>query len=229
MLCLFCLRWWPVVPGVAIGLLALIAVIMAVRADNFTGSEKAIWVVISLMLCVVELRTIYADRNEHDRQQADQLKQFRELAATSKESLDNITGGDSYTYIAADIGLRPPFQLSVWVRGTHGVHNVSAEIQEARKDNTQASIRRQMHTMRALQLGTGEFLPGITGINEMVMSGTYYIRVATRNGSINEELTIEQCDDGFWQEILKMNGAGEKENKTWGRENCHSEKQHKQS
>jgi len=76
--CWFCMHWWPIIPGVSIGFLALAAVIMAVRADNFTGAEKAVWVALGMVLCFVELRTIYGDRDEHDRLQSEIRRQDNE-------------------------------------------------------------------------------------------------------------------------------------------------------
>ena len=71
-------------------------------------------------------------------------------------------------------------------------------------------------------MGTGDFLPGVTGIHESVMQGRYAIRVIARNGDINEQVDIEKCGDGQWQQTVKMNGAGEKENGLWqGRPGCH--------
>jgi hypothetical protein len=48
--CCFFLRWWGVIPGVAIAFVALAACIMAVRTDSFSSAEKAIWVAITLAL-----------------------------------------------------------------------------------------------------------------------------------------------------------------------------------
>lgn len=118
--CWFCMHWWPIVPGVSIGFLALAASIMAVRADSFTPTEKAVWVVISLALCSVELRTIYEDRDQHEREQAaaraEQLEEFKKISAginttisvnkkhfdatmnKAQENINYLTGGNSYLY-----------------------------------------------------------------------------------------------------------------------------------
>jgi hypothetical protein len=117
LICAFRLQWWPVIPGVAVALLAVAACVMAVRADSFTGSEKAIWVAISFALCFVELQTIHKDRNEHDRAEADSRREQKEsrdadersfkaliqrgdeLFSTQKEMFGEITGAGSYLYL----------------------------------------------------------------------------------------------------------------------------------
>ena len=122
--CIFCMQWWPLFPGVAIGLLALVAVVMAVRADGFTRTEKVVWIAMSLVLCFVEIKTIYRDRTEYTKEQSklqaeeeEARRKEREAFAAlleegrglftqgksvldlSKKNLDAITGGDSFCYI----------------------------------------------------------------------------------------------------------------------------------
>jgi hypothetical protein len=149
------------------------------------------------------------------------MKETMASNKTAKESLDNITGGDSYTYVAAEIGAGPPFQLSVWVHGKHGVHNVSAEIQQGFGGNP-AAIQRQIQSVHGLSLGSGNFLPGITPISDRVGPGRYRIRVLTLNSDITELLDIAQCSNGQWNEAIQMGGPGAKENDKWkGIAGCH--------
>src|SRR5579862_7375207 len=62
---------WLPVPGVAIGFLGVTAAIMAVRADHFSAVEKGVWILVSFALFVVEIRSIYTDRNDYATQQAE--------------------------------------------------------------------------------------------------------------------------------------------------------------
>jgi hypothetical protein len=249
--------WHPPV-GVWIGVLGLLGVLVPLIRDltKIGKREKALWTFVMFALLLLEIKSVYQDRNEHDREQAEtrerETKSFEgiasgisstvqqsqqhfdatmakseQLAELSQESLANITGGDSYAYIAEEIGLQgPPFQLSVWVKGKHGVRNLSAEMQTLPKvgevkDND--SMMRQFKSMHGLPLGNGDFLPGINGISETVMPGRYVLTVISRNQLISEQLDIEQCSDGQWSEAIKLNGRpGKKENNTWtGRPGCH--------
>lgn len=127
---------------------------MAVRADSFTHTERAIWVVLSLALCFVELRTIYQDRDEHDRQQAEarerETKSFEAIAngitGAINQSKDNfaatmnqfhvnvneVTGGDSFAFISPillPVGNAPnSFPLILAVRGKYDLMDAIVEV-----------------------------------------------------------------------------------------------------
>jgi hypothetical protein len=83
--CLFAFQWWPPIPTVGIGFLAVVAVIMTVRADRFSHGEKVVYVLIAFALFFVEMRAIYKDREDHDREQAE----AREREAKSFETIAN--------------------------------------------------------------------------------------------------------------------------------------------
>jgi hypothetical protein len=248
--------WHPLV-GVWIGILGLLGVVVALTRDptKIGRREKAAWILIMTVLLLLEIKSVYQDRNEHDREQADarerETKSFEaiangisstiqqsqqhfdatmaksdQLTKLSQEGLANVTGGDSYAYIEAGIGSRPPFQLIVSVRGKHAVHNLLVSIQTLPKageirDND--SIMRQMNSMHSLPVGNGDFLPGVTPIGETIMPGRYGLTVVSRNQWTTEQIDIAQCSDGQWSEAIKMNGRpGKKENKSWvGRPGCH--------
>jgi hypothetical protein len=67
--CLY-FRWFPPIPTVAIGFLGVVAAIMAVRADHFSPGERVIYVLIAFALFIVEMRAVYSDREQHDKEQA---------------------------------------------------------------------------------------------------------------------------------------------------------------
>ncbi len=122
-----CLGWFdvkPPVPTVAIGFLGVVAAIMTVRADHFHNGERAVWILISFALFIVEMRAVYQDRDEHDRQQvelrkredetrkAEQdsfaalLREGKDLFTATKQieglahkNLENVTGGQSFAYL----------------------------------------------------------------------------------------------------------------------------------
>ncbi|MGB2604396.1 MAG: hypothetical protein WBC78_12435 [Candidatus Sulfotelmatobacter sp.] len=208
------LSWWIPSPGVSVAFMGVAAAMMTARTKA-TGTEKAVWMLIISTLLVSEVLAIRKDRREHDEQTA-------RLLQLEKESLDNITGGDSYAYVAAGMTSGPPpYPLFVWVKGKHAVHDLAAEMQTVIPGGTRESTVRQLQSMHPLPLGNGDFLPGPTPIGESVSSGSYGITVVSRSSWIQEQLDISQCSDGVWSEAIKMNGPGEKENKIWeGRPGC---------
>jgi len=95
----FCCRSLPLAPGDAVAGLAVVAVIMTVRADRFSLVEKVIWVPIAFSLLWTESRTIHQDRAEHDAHQLGQeqsqqqgfeltLARFRTVLKQSQDHFD---------------------------------------------------------------------------------------------------------------------------------------------
>jgi hypothetical protein len=80
------LQGYPAIPppGLAIGLLGAGAVIVAVRTDHLTLWEKIGWVCVAFLLFAVEIKAIYHDRDEHDKEvtaaQERQERNFKAIA-----------------------------------------------------------------------------------------------------------------------------------------------------
>jgi hypothetical protein len=89
--------------------------------DKMSRGEKAFWALLMMGFLLLELRTLYLDRDEHDREQAhtecERLESFKQIAkgiedsneinrkqfsATMikfREAIDTETGGDSFCYL----------------------------------------------------------------------------------------------------------------------------------
>lgn len=93
-------HWHPLV-GVWIGILGLLGVLVPLLRDlsKIGKVEKAVWTFVAFLLLLLEVKSVYQDRNEHDQQQfqarAEQLSQFAAIArnldatiATSREHFD---------------------------------------------------------------------------------------------------------------------------------------------
>ena len=82
-----CWAWWELstpLPGYCIAALAFGAVIMTVRADKFTHGERILWVCIGAALMVGEMRVLYRDRQNNDRQvSADRESQNARFVSTT--------------------------------------------------------------------------------------------------------------------------------------------------
>lgn len=114
--------WYPPV-GVFIAVLGLLGVLVPLFRDlgKIGKREKAIWTFMMFSLMLLEIRSIYLDRNVHDREQkdarAEQLKEFSKIAGgidaaiansqeqfsatmgTLKENSDTVTGGNAFCYL----------------------------------------------------------------------------------------------------------------------------------
>jgi hypothetical protein len=121
--------WHPPV-GVYIGILGFLGVLVALIRDptKIGRREKAAWVFVMFALLMLEIKSVYQDRNEHDQQQAEarerETKSFESIAkgiegaiqqsqkdfeATMRksdaimgrvgDSIKSQTGGESFAYI----------------------------------------------------------------------------------------------------------------------------------
>jgi hypothetical protein len=85
-----CFAWplyKPIVPGVAIGFLGVVAAIMAVRTERFTKIEIGIWILICFGLFFVEIKSVYKERDDHDAEQAALRKEELEARQKQERSL----------------------------------------------------------------------------------------------------------------------------------------------
>jgi hypothetical protein len=116
----FVFQWWGLVPGVAIGFLGLVAVLLA--TEGLQRPERAVLIILAFLFLIVELRSIYSDKRKADRERAELivrenesrkvanesfdalLKQgeglFKSQQTLASETNDQITGGDSYCYLS---------------------------------------------------------------------------------------------------------------------------------
>ena len=120
--------WWeylelPPYPGLAIGLLGLAAVIMTVRVERFTKTEKVAWVLIAFALFAIESRSIIQDHAEQSRATADALGQqrvqFQAVLNQNQRVLEQTEGGDGYCWLVplppslSDTRINPPWTTIV--------------------------------------------------------------------------------------------------------------------
>jgi hypothetical protein len=96
----FVSAWWQVHPpvGTFISFLALLGVLVPLYREwgKIGRREKAVWTAVMFALLLLELRTLYLDRDEHDRQQeyaqCQQLHSFQSIADTLKSSITTAQG-----------------------------------------------------------------------------------------------------------------------------------------
>ncbi len=82
--------WWQWHPpvGAFIAVLAVLGVLVPLYREwgKIGPREKAVWTAMMFMLLLLELRTLYLDRDEHDREQAfarcEELRSFTQIATT---------------------------------------------------------------------------------------------------------------------------------------------------
>jgi hypothetical protein len=87
--------WWAIHPPVSvwIGVLGFLGVLLPLIRDisNIGKREKAIWTFVVFALLLLEIKSVYQDRNEHDQQQSEarerEAKSFETIALGITESI----------------------------------------------------------------------------------------------------------------------------------------------
>jgi hypothetical protein len=83
-------HWHPPV-GVWIGVLAVLAVLVPLFREKIGRKERAAWTGLMLILLLLEFKSIYQDRNEHQ-------AEFETTLTGMEKLMSEATGGDSYIY-----------------------------------------------------------------------------------------------------------------------------------
>jgi hypothetical protein len=218
--------WYPPV-GVFIGILAFLGVLVPLLRDlgKIGKLERAFWTFVMFALVLLEIRSIYLDRDAHDKEQAaaraEQLRQFEAIAqridtsiaasqkqfdATMfgiKENIYTITGGKSFCYLMfADNGTLPTFVHS----GDYPLADVSARIVDMQKwnqmvaNNPHPSMQEFLSSDINIQLGN---LPVHTALPRAPIQlagqtqSSFNIFYSARNGFWTQELRLRLID-GKW-------------------------------
>lgn len=219
--CLFSFQWWPLVPTVAIGFLGVVAVIMAVRADSFRRGEKVVYVLIAFALFIVEMRAVYRDRDEHDKQQSelrqrgdaardaeresfakllqagkDLFSNTQQIETLAKRSLENVTGGNSYAYVSPQLGY-PEVPLVVWNNGDQVLSGVTLTIAHTQEPNWGESFFRPIFIGTIGPHGHAPVPMFLSPtLEEKSGQDNYWIMISAQNGTVSQSLFFRKAKTG---------------------------------
>ncbi len=210
--------WYSHPPvGVYIAVLALLGVIVPLTREKVGPREKALWTIVMFMLLLLELRSIYLDRAEHEQEQLqarnEQLASFskvaqgidktiensdREFAATMERTdslLANVTGGGSFAVVYPLINPgRKDLPLYIENRGDNILTGVTVDI------NTQGAFTPGSQDI-LMRNASGRLTVGTLHPHETLLLNQYIK---------SEELHVQGEDFAyFWLWINQQNFTGE--------------------
>jgi hypothetical protein len=164
------------VTNVAIGYLAASAFLVSLRDEHVTHKHKALWAVMTIMLCAAEYRAIDNERTEqfkahlHDltiqreaqsqilqyiletsnHQMTQNQSQFEKTVADITKSIDSVTGGKTFCYVIATY--QEPMTLAVFAKGATPLHEVKVDMVDV-----DAERKVKVFSMEAIQSFTTTF------------------------------------------------------------------------
>ena len=216
-------------PNVAMGILAVAGVFMAVRAEHFTETERIGWVLIACSLFWVEVRAVNAERDQQVHEQvqlrkeedqrfakvlADNHSQFEATMqrsnvaiALSKETIDQITGGDTYPSVLAGRN------LAILAVGKYDLKDVYIEVTAHTQTATTATdlpawFRENVTAVDIRTIHTGVFNETPIAIKPQGERDEFHIKIMANNGSWNVILVMRPKGEGWTQaqQVSNMRG-----------------------
>jgi hypothetical protein len=220
----------PLIPGVAIDLLAIATVVISFRlVYHVSKPEQFVWIAIAFGLIGVELGVTYNDRAQNEKEKAqirieeattrnEQNKSFAALLAEEQklfdqqtrlanQTIDEMTGGDTFPKIdpAAPAGSRE-YSLMLMAVGKHSLLDVTVTVHSHTQRTDPESI------MRWFTSPTTTFVPLVLRYSPVWLPLTihpeddedkFQIYVSARNGSFLEMLTMRR-DGERWRPEYKI-------------------------
>jgi hypothetical protein len=222
--------WWQWHPpvGTFIGVLGVLGVIVPwlFRPPEKMGKgEKALWTLLVFVLFGLELRTLYLDRDEHDRAEAqarcEQLHSFNEIAGGIRDAvaqsqkqfnatmggisreINIYTGGESYAYLT----YVPKQQSLVFVhKGDYPLFSVGARITDLDDPNNLIGTVVQVGDVIR---GHAVFTPVPNSISATQLTRetvNFNVFFTARNGDWTELFRARRIHDG-WATAIIVEGS----------------------
>lgn len=165
------------IPTEAIGLLAAGAVVVAVRTERLTRSEKIGWIIVAFFLFGIEMHILFRDHAEQEAAfaaaRADELFSFKRALIDSQQKFDatmkesgkiarglveatkTVTGGDSVCYLDFEPALNNVAVMVVVRIGKYPLRGVNARIFDQAK--WQAALTAYINSRKPQQPDMEEF------------------------------------------------------------------------
>ncbi len=216
------LMWVRPMPGWAISILGLGAVIVAVRSTHKMPLwEEICWIVIAFALCGAEMRTLYKDRADQEQASADaraaqtrnflrianglsesikqSQQQFAETMSKSREAIAESTGGDSFCYV--DMGGWNGNELiaNIVQKGRYPLFRVDVTITDI--DAFNLELKSKSGTLGSTSRRGFPTIDVLTRVSLWRPLGTYLISPDEESRSFNIEMFAR---NGAFVELLRI-------------------------
>jgi len=225
----------PLIPGVAVDLLAIATVVISFRlVHHVSKPEQFVWIAIAFALIGIELGVTFNDRAQNEKEKAqirieeatarkEQDRSFAALLTSEQtlfnqqtslahETIDEITGGDTFPKIdpAAPAGSRD-YSLMLMAVGTHNLLDVTINVHSHTQRTDPESIVKwftsPMTTFVPLVLRYSPTMLPLT-IHPEGDVDNYQIYVTARNGNFLEMVTMRRDGDRWRPEYRILDSRG---------------------
>ena len=172
--------------------------------------EKAAWTFIFFALLLLEIKSVYQDRREHDNEQsrarAEQLERFGKIADSIDKNLAQTMGGSGYPIFLPTFPMNKPAPDDLWPvkviylpeAGTDTDPlidvNVDIEVRPAKGSGTAGFTKEVLGSLfDPAHYNLGNVVSGIFAAPFRLQSGKrYQLVITTRRGFFYENVNIDQ-------------------------------------
>jgi len=155
----------------------------------------------------------------------------KENAKLSKEALDQITGGESWTYLTIGVrttkGIPNEFGISCNVVGSNPLYDVTIEISELTHKTNLPTNSTELKSIFLKDLGTltKSLYPDMIGILKLPNDKSrieYLSRLKMRNGVVNQHLIFVKKENGHWTMATKVYRFKQADNNAFKKEDLYT-------
>jgi hypothetical protein len=221
-------------PNVAVDVLAVGAIVLAVRAvaKGFNKTEQIVWILIAVALCSIEFRAIKKDEADREDKEASirwqddfnrkqERRQFSTLIDSgnkllsteervSKTTMNALTGGESFCYVdlhelAGSHGMLLGLLLQ---KGQNPVFNVEVEVIDLDFIRPVMDIAKARTTFSFPFVRVGSYATQLFETMPAVsaQSKSYSVFVTARNGRFTERLRLRRVN-GSWLSAKRVDAS----------------------
>jgi hypothetical protein len=197
--------------GVSVALLGLAAVVMAVRADVFSRTEKIMWILLASALCFAEIESIRSDQRQRASEQQEAIEEENDrfeqvlkqnqrsfeaslstmasIGSTAARNLRETTGGKSFCYdwmFVQDSGLAHQLLSAHGLYDVQSCHGYVAQVDPF-------VLGQSFLGPVNFQRGASVILPDIQ-LDVASQKRGYNVFITARNGIFTEFIRIRRVD-----------------------------------
>jgi hypothetical protein len=201
--------------GVLIGIMGFVAAAITFR-DKPQKMEKATWIVLMTVLLVAEIRNLYVADAEQNAKQEKINEGLTTTAAGINTAVKNITGGDSYCYLAPApvVGAKDVEQLLVGNSGDVALPTCTIRLVElpSPSDTGEQALQKFNQPPISLQ-NVAPRQQGAHYIQNSIHAGPdrkYEAVITTPTHSFVEIISFKLDSAGTYSPICELRSSGEK-------------------
>jgi hypothetical protein len=203
----FWMSSWQPPGGVFVLFVALGGVVVAIVSDNrpLSRNEKIGWLVFTGVATFLEICVLVRADAESKRAREAENRSFAELLANARDTISNMTGGDSYAYLDYEYTGKPPLLMpKLKIDGRYALKEVQLRIIDTERQRQMTSYRSAVSVSEwaSAKYKAVSVVEHITPSTPAILTESYGVDT---NPSTDKSVDLEMAaPNGTWFEFLRL-------------------------